>query len=132
VVKYRSSQLSLSQLSLLEYGKEVPTDAVVIGVRLGPHRSEETAAYGKVQEQVAHLHRRAGRMSRRRRLDDLSGEDLAKALACKGSTRFDENLSSEEMEVLLREWSATEFRDTNARSSQNSHSWLPCLADRGR
>jgi hypothetical protein len=72
----------------------VPTDAVVIGVRLGPHRSEETAAYGKVQEHVAHLHRRAGRMGRRRRLDDLSGEDLAKALACKGSTRFDENLSS--------------------------------------
>jgi DNA mismatch repair protein MutL len=44
------------------------------------------------------------------------GEDLAKALACKGSTRFGANLSSEEMEVLLREWSATEFRDTNPRS----------------
>jgi DNA mismatch repair protein MutL len=38
------------------------------------------------------------------------GEDLAKALACKGSTRFGAYLSSEEMEVLLREWSATEFR----------------------
>jgi DNA mismatch repair protein MutL len=37
------------------------------------------------------------------------GEDLAKALACKGSTRFGENLSSEEMEMLLREWSMTEF-----------------------
>jgi DNA mismatch repair ATPase MutL len=47
------------------------------------------------------------------------GEDLAKALACKGSTRFGENLSSEEMEMLLKEWSATEFRDTNPRSSQN-------------
>jgi DNA mismatch repair protein MutL len=39
------------------------------------------------------------------------GEDLAKALACKGSTRFGENLSREEMEVLLKEWSATEFKD---------------------
>jgi DNA mismatch repair protein MutL len=37
------------------------------------------------------------------------GEDLAKALACKGSTRFGENLSREEMEVLLKEWAATEF-----------------------
>ena len=37
------------------------------------------------------------------------GEDLAKALACKGSTRFGEALSREEMEVLLREWSSTEF-----------------------
>ena len=39
------------------------------------------------------------------------GEDLAKALACKGSTRFGENLSSEEMEMLLKEWSFTEFRE---------------------
>jgi DNA mismatch repair protein MutL len=39
------------------------------------------------------------------------GEDLAKALACKGSTRFGENLSGEEMEALLREWSAAEFKD---------------------
>jgi DNA mismatch repair protein MutL len=39
------------------------------------------------------------------------GEDLAKALACKGSTRFGENLSSEEMEILLKEWSVTEFRE---------------------
>ena len=39
------------------------------------------------------------------------GEDLAKALACKGSTRFGENLSSEEMEILLKEWSFTEFRE---------------------
>src|SRR5215217_2371214 len=39
------------------------------------------------------------------------GEDLAKALACKGSTRFGENLFREEMEVLLREWSVTEFRE---------------------
>jgi len=38
------------------------------------------------------------------------GEDLAKALACKGSTRFGENLSSEEMETLLKEWSETNFR----------------------
>ena len=41
------------------------------------------------------------------------GEDLAKTLACKGSTRFGESLSREEMEMLLREWASTEFRDTN-------------------
>jgi DNA mismatch repair protein MutL len=41
----------------------------------------------------------------------VGGEDLAKALACKGSTRFGENLSSEEMEMLLKEWSFTEFRE---------------------
>jgi DNA mismatch repair protein MutL len=39
------------------------------------------------------------------------GEDLAKALACKGSTRFGESLSSEEMELLLREWTLTEFKE---------------------
>jgi DNA mismatch repair protein MutL len=39
------------------------------------------------------------------------GEDLAKALACKGSTRFGENLSSEEMEMLLKESSVTQFRE---------------------
>ena len=39
------------------------------------------------------------------------GEDLAKALACKGSTRFGENLSREEMETLLKEWSSTEFKE---------------------
>ncbi len=39
------------------------------------------------------------------------GEDLAKALACKGSTRFGEALSSEEMEMLLREWASTEFKE---------------------
>jgi len=39
------------------------------------------------------------------------GEDLAKALACKGSTRFGESLSREEMEVLLRDWSSTEFSE---------------------
>ena len=45
-------------------------------------------------------------------LGALAGaEDLAKALACKGSTRFGESLSREEMEALLREWSATEFKD---------------------
>jgi DNA mismatch repair protein MutL len=37
------------------------------------------------------------------------GEDLAKALACKGSTRFGESLSREEMDTLLKEWSATQF-----------------------
>ena len=39
------------------------------------------------------------------------GEDLAKALACKGSTRFGESLSREEMELLLKEWSETDFRE---------------------
>ncbi|HVD43969.1 MAG TPA: hypothetical protein VNB92_01325 [Rubrobacter sp.] len=39
------------------------------------------------------------------------GEDLAKALACIGSTRFGEDLSSEEMEMLLKEWSVTQFRE---------------------
>jgi DNA mismatch repair protein MutL len=39
------------------------------------------------------------------------GEDLAKALACKGSTRFGESLSREEMEILLKEWSRTEFSE---------------------
>jgi len=40
------------------------------------------------------------------------GEDLAKALACKGSTRFGESLSREEMEGLLTEWASCEFRET--------------------
>ncbi|MBA3610954.1 MAG: hypothetical protein H0W54_06005, partial [Rubrobacter sp.] len=39
------------------------------------------------------------------------GEDLAKALACKGSRKFGENLSREEMKALLKEWAACEFRD---------------------
>jgi DNA mismatch repair protein MutL len=39
------------------------------------------------------------------------GEDLAKALACKGSTRFGETLSREEMDILLREWSSTAFKE---------------------
>ena len=39
------------------------------------------------------------------------GEDLAKALACRGSTKFGESLSLEEIEVLLKDWSACEFRD---------------------
>ncbi len=39
------------------------------------------------------------------------GEDLAKALACKGSTRFGENLSKEEMQALLRDWTSCEFPD---------------------
>ncbi len=39
------------------------------------------------------------------------GEDLAKALACKGSTRFGEDLSKEEMQALLRDWTSCEFRN---------------------
>ena len=42
----------------------------------------------------------------------VGGEDLAKALACKASTRFGENLSREEMDALLREWALCEFRET--------------------
>ena len=41
----------------------------------------------------------------------VGGEDLAKALACKGSTRFGEILSPEEMRSLLAEWSICEFRE---------------------
>lgn len=45
-------------------------------------------------------------------LDALAGgEDLAKELACKGSTRFGESLGREEMERLLEEWAVTEFKD---------------------
>jgi hypothetical protein len=33
------------------------------------------------------------------------GEDLAKTLACRGSTKFGESLSREEMVSLLQEWS---------------------------
>lgn len=39
------------------------------------------------------------------------GEDLAKALACKGSTKFGEELTREEMSLLLKEWAACEFRE---------------------
>jgi len=39
------------------------------------------------------------------------GEDLAKALACKGSTKFGESLSWKEMKILLGEWSSCEFRE---------------------
>ena len=39
------------------------------------------------------------------------GEDLAKALACKGSPNFVEPLSREGMERLLKEWVACEFKE---------------------
>ena len=38
------------------------------------------------------------------------GEDLAKALACKGSTKFGENLSRAEVDLLLKEWTSCEFK----------------------
>lgn len=60
------------------------------------------------------------------------GEDLAKVLTCKGSTRFGESLSSEEMEMLLKEWSVTEFRETCTPRWKNSRAVLPCLALDGR
>ena len=41
----------------------------------------------------------------------VGGEDLAKALACKGSTKFGESLSREEMEALLRDWVKCQFRE---------------------
>ncbi len=37
------------------------------------------------------------------------GDDLAKALACKGSTKFGEDLSREGMAALLDEWASCEF-----------------------
>lgn len=39
------------------------------------------------------------------------GADLAKALACKGSRRFGDSMTREEMEALLAQWSACEFPD---------------------
>jgi DNA mismatch repair ATPase MutL len=53
------------------------------------------------------------------------GEDLAKALACKGSTRFGESLSSEEMEMLLKEWSVTQFREICTPGWKNPRPSLP-------
>lgn len=38
------------------------------------------------------------------------GEDLEKALACRGSTKLGESLTREGMVSLLKEWSACEFR----------------------
>jgi DNA mismatch repair protein MutL len=37
------------------------------------------------------------------------GEDLAKAMACKGSTKFGEGLSRAQMQGLLQEWADCEF-----------------------
>src|ERR671916_3323625 len=48
---------------------------VLIGVRLCPHRAEETPAHRQVQEQVARLDRSARGMGRSRCLDHLPGED---------------------------------------------------------
>ena len=39
------------------------------------------------------------------------GEDLAKALACKGSTKFGETLSRASMQSLIQDWSSCEFPD---------------------
>ncbi len=39
------------------------------------------------------------------------GEGLAKALACKGSKKFGESLSREEMAGLLKDWASCEFRE---------------------
>ncbi len=39
------------------------------------------------------------------------GEDLAKALACKGSTKFGEEMPREALEVLLNDWAACEFKE---------------------
>lgn len=39
------------------------------------------------------------------------GEDLAKALACRGSKKFGEELTVEEMRTMLSEWAVCEFRD---------------------
>ena len=47
------------------------------------------------------------------------GEDLAKALACKGSTKFGESLSREGMAALLDEWSSCEFPERRAPQTVN-------------
>ena len=60
------------------------------------------------------------------------GEDLAKALACKGSTRFGESLGREEMETLLEEWAATEFKETCAPGWKNFRSSISRTANRKR
>ena len=39
------------------------------------------------------------------------GEDLAKALACRGSTKFGERLQPDQMARLLKEWASCEFGD---------------------
>lgn len=39
------------------------------------------------------------------------GEDLAKALACRGSTKFGESLSRREMDSLLKDWALCKFRE---------------------
>jgi hypothetical protein len=39
----------------------------------------------------------------------VSGEHLTKTLACRGSTKFGESLTREEMASLLREWADCEF-----------------------
>jgi DNA mismatch repair protein MutL len=45
-------------------------------------------------------------------LEALAGsEDLAKTMACRGSTKFGESLSREEMVSLLREWSNCQFKE---------------------
>ena len=38
-----------------------------------------------------------------------AGEDLAKALACKGSTKFGETLSNARMQSLIQDWLSCEF-----------------------
>src|SRR5215208_3584881 len=49
----------------------------------------------------------------------VGGEDLAKALACKSSTRFGESLTSEEMRSLLAEWSECAFKETYTSKRKN-------------
>jgi hypothetical protein len=44
------------------------------------------------------------------------GEDLAKALACRGSTKFGEELSREALDALLEAWAACEFGHTCTQS----------------
>jgi DNA mismatch repair protein MutL len=46
------------------------------------------------------------------------GVDLAKAIACRGSTKFGEEMSREALEKLLGEWAAAEFGEvcTHGRS----------------
>ena len=78
-----------------DLGSRIPVRAVRAGRGEG-HRGAGTAVDPEVAF-LAALHALAG------------GEDLAKALACKGWTKFGENLSGEGMAAMLDEWSSCEF-----------------------
>src|ERR687883_71762 len=83
-----------------------PKPAVVV---IGVDRSERGCDGGRIPRPKPSRGRVLPPLGRAALHALAGGEDLAKALACKGSTRFGENLSREEMEVLLREWASSKF-----------------------